>query len=117
VSGYLSVAETLDRVRAQVIERREAWNDAGNTGRPPPEPRILLVPLAPNTTRADASLWRKLAHGRARIAHDRCGQASPFCDFRDIYTLPEAELVQAVNLAEQIVRQDELAAWEVERLP
>ena len=67
-AGFLSVAKTLDTVRAQEIERRERWEAAGNTGRPPPEPRMVLEPLPFKATRADATLWRKQTHGRARVA-------------------------------------------------
>ena len=114
-AGFLSVAETLDTVRAQEIERRERWPAAGNTGRPPSEPRMMLEPLPFNATRADATLWRKLTHGRARVAHDRCGEASPFRDFKHVYAMSEAELVQTVNHAEQIVHQADVAAWQAER--
>jgi hypothetical protein len=113
--GHLSVAETLERLRERALERNRAWRAAGNAGMPPPEPPAPLEPVPPNAIRADAELWQRLAYGRARVAHDRCEQASPFRDFREIYAMLEADLVQAVNHAEQMVHQAKLEAWQAER--
>ena len=111
----MSVAETLDLLRARELERHRAWKAAGNSGRPPPEPATPIEPWWRNATPADAALWERLAYGRARAAHDRCGHVSPFRHFTHIYAMSETELVQAVNHAEQIVHQTELAAWEAEQ--
>jgi hypothetical protein len=113
--GYLSVAETLQRLRDQESTRNRAWKAAGNTGKPPPEAPMLLEPWSYKATGADAKLWERLAHGRARVAHDRCGEASPFRDLTHIYAMSEADLVQAVNHAEEIVHQAELLAWQAGR--
>jgi hypothetical protein len=111
----LSVADTLQRLRDQESARKRAWKAAGNTGRPLPEPPTPIEPWSDKATCADAALLERLVHGRARVAHDRCGHSSPFRDFTHIYTMSEADLVQAVNHAEQIAHQAELEALRAER--
>src|SRR5262245_31381797 len=110
--GYVSIAETLEKLRDQQTARNRAWKSAGNTGRPPPQPPTPIEPWSHRTSRTEVRLWERLARCRARVAHDRCGQSSPFRDFSHIHAMSEAELVQAVNRAEEIVHQAELAAWE-----
>lgn len=113
--GYLSFAEGLELVRERDKDRYRAWTAAGNTGRPPPRPPTPIEPWSQKANRAEARLWERLARGRARVAHDRCGPSSPFRDFTHIHAMSETELVPAVNRAEEIVHQAELAAWEAER--
>jgi hypothetical protein len=113
--GYLSVAETLQRLHDQESARNLAWKAAGNTGGPPPEPPIPIESWSHGAPPADATLWERLVRGRARVADDRCGQSSPFRDFTHIYAMSEADLVQAVNHAEQLVHLAQFAAWQAER--
>jgi hypothetical protein len=113
--GYLRVAETLELLREREVERHRAWKAAGNIGRPPPEPPTPIEPWSQKATRADATLWDRLARGRARVAYDRSGSLSPFRDFVHIYAMSEADLVEAVNHAEQMVHQAEMEAWQAER--
>jgi len=115
VSGYVSVAETLERLRAQEAKRRATWTAAGNSGSPPPEPPMPFKLLSSDATCADAILWRRLAEGCARAAHSRAERASPFRDFRHISVLPDADLVHLLNKARQLAYQAELAAWQAVR--
>jgi hypothetical protein len=109
-SCHVSFGEALAVACQRERACEDAWRAAGNTGRPPPEPPTPIEPWPHTVTRADATLWERLARGRARVAHDRCGEASPFRDFTHIYAMSEAELVQAINHAEQIVHQAERSA-------
>ena len=93
MGAQLSLAEALERLRAQEAERRKTWKAVGNTGRLPPEPPTPIEPWCHKATHAEATLWERLAWGRARVAHHRCVPSSPFRDFRDIYTMSEADLV------------------------
>jgi hypothetical protein len=108
----IGLAEQLWMARERLEERERAWHAAGNDGNPPPEP---LAPLPSNAGRIARETWRRLAHGRARVAHDRCGETSPFRDFSDIYVHSDADLAPAINQAEKIAHQAELLAWEAER--
>ena len=113
----VSFGEALAVARQRESTREQAWRAAANPGRPPPKPPTLIEPWSHKATHAEATLWERLAPGRARVAHHRCVPSSPFRDFRDIYTMSEADLVQAVNHAEQIVHQAELEAWQAEVSP
>ena len=64
-SPLASIADTLDKACARQKAREDEWLAAGNTGRMPAEP---LEPPPPATARRhDKVLWRKIAHGEARI--------------------------------------------------
>ena len=57
----LSLAMAIERQKARQAE----WNAAGNTGPVPHEP---LEPPPPATARQyDREMWRKIAHGEARL--------------------------------------------------
>jgi hypothetical protein len=63
-SPMASLADTLDMARARQKVREDEWQ-AGNTG---PLPREPLEPPPPATARRyDRQLWRKIAHGEARV--------------------------------------------------
>ena len=113
--GHVSFGEALEAAHTRERARGDGWRAAGNTGRPPPKPPTPIEPWSDRGTRAEATLWGRLARGRARVAHARCGDASPFRDFTRIYAISEVDLLKAVNQAEQIVHEAELAAWEAER--
>jgi len=113
--GRVSFGEALAAACQREKAREEAWRAAGNTGRAPPKPSTPIEPWPHKATGTDAALWQRLARGRARVAHGRCGASSPFRDLAHIYTMSEDDRVQAVNHAEQIVHQAELATWEAER--
>jgi hypothetical protein len=57
----LSLAMAIERQKARQAE----WNAAGNTGSVPREP--LEPPLPATARRYDKELWRKIAHGEARL--------------------------------------------------
>jgi hypothetical protein len=64
-SPMASIATSLDMAWARQKAREDEWRAAGNTGRMPPE---LLEPPPPATARRyDRELWRKIAHGEARV--------------------------------------------------
>jgi hypothetical protein len=63
-SPMVSLADTLDAACARQKAREDEWR-AGNTG---PLPREPLEPPPPATARRyDRELWRKIAHGEARV--------------------------------------------------
>ena len=113
--GHVDFGEALEAACQRERAREEAWRAAGKTGRPPPKPPTPIEPWSDKATRADATLWERLARGRARVAHVRSGQASPYRDFGHICAMSEADLVQAINHAERIVHRAELDAWQSER--
>ena len=64
-SPLAGLADSLDMACARRRAREDEWQAAGNTGRMPPEP---LEPPPPATARRyDRELWRKIAHGEARV--------------------------------------------------
>jgi hypothetical protein len=64
-SPMASLADSLDMARARQKVREDEWRGAGNTG---PVPREPLEPPPPATkSRYDRELWRKIAHGEARV--------------------------------------------------
>ena len=103
-------AEKLLAVLTAAGERALAW--ARGVGPYPHEP---LSALPPNATRADARLWRRLAEARALVVHDECGPASPFRELCDAYQLSDADLLLAVNRAEQLAREAEHATRKAEQ--
>src|SRR5262245_42787134 len=113
--GHVSFGEALEAAHIRERARGDAWRAAGNMGEPPPKPPTPIEPWSGQATRAEAILWARLAHGRARVAHVRSGQASPFRDFAHIYDMSDSDLVRAVNQAEQIAHQARLNAWHAER--
>jgi hypothetical protein len=63
-SPLSSIADTLDMACARQKAREDEWQ-AGNTG---PLLREPLEPPPPATARRyDRELWRKIAHGEARV--------------------------------------------------
>jgi hypothetical protein len=63
-SPMASLADSFDAVWARRKAREDEWR-AGNTG---PLPREPLEPPPPATARRyDRELWRKIAHGEARV--------------------------------------------------
>ena len=64
-SPLASIADSLDMACARQKAREDEWQAAGNTG---PLPREPLEPPPPATARRyDRELWRKIAHGEARV--------------------------------------------------
>ena len=64
-SPTASIALSLDMACARQKARENEWQAAGNTG---PVPREPLEPPPPATARRyDRELWRKIAHGEARV--------------------------------------------------
>ena len=90
-AGHLSFGAALEAA----CRRRAAWRAAGNTG---PYPSKPWRPAAPNATRAEREMWRKLTNGWARVLARR--QPSLFRDLREIYVMSDAELLEAINRAE-----------------
>jgi len=63
-SPMSSIADSLDMAWARQKAREDEWQ-AGNTG---PLPREPLEPPPPATAkRYERELWRKIAHGEARV--------------------------------------------------
>ena len=64
-SPTADIALSLEMAWARQKAREDEWRAAGNTGPVPPEP---LEPPPPATARRyDRELWRKIAHGEARV--------------------------------------------------
>jgi hypothetical protein len=64
-SPMANIVDSLDMAIERQKTRQAEWRAAGNTGRMPHEP---LEPPPPATARRyDKELWRKIAHGEARV--------------------------------------------------
>jgi hypothetical protein len=64
-SPTASIGLSLEMALARQKAREDEWQAAGNTGPVPSEP---LEPPPPATARRyDRELWRKIAHGEARV--------------------------------------------------
>jgi hypothetical protein len=64
-SPMASLADSLDMAITRQEAQQDEWQAAGNTGHVPREP---LEPPPPATARQyDRELWRKIAHGEARV--------------------------------------------------
>jgi hypothetical protein len=90
-SAPASIAAALEAAR----RRAQAWRASGNSGSPPPEP---LAPPPDGATRAERERWRELAHGRARLL-SMDGTEEGLARLRELYAMPDAELLQALNRA------------------
>jgi hypothetical protein len=64
-SPVASLADSLEMARARQKAREHEWRAAGNTGPVPREP--LELPPPATARRYDRELWRKIAHGEARV--------------------------------------------------
>ena len=90
-SPLASLADSLDMSAARRKAREDEWQAAGNTGRMPPEP---LEPPPPATARRyDRELWRKIAHGEARVLFlpDKPDE------LRAAYAMSDADLARSIN--------------------
>ena len=89
-SPLASIADTLDAACARRKAREDEWQ-AGNTG---PLPREPLEPPPPATARRyDRELWRKIAHGEARVLFlpDKPDE------LRAAYAMSDADLARTIN--------------------
>ena len=89
-SPLSSIADTLDIACARQKAREDEWR-AGNTG---PLPREPLEPPPPATARRyDRELWRKIAHGEARVLFlpDKPDE------LRAAYAMNDADLARTIN--------------------
>jgi hypothetical protein len=91
-SPLSSIADSLDMAWARQKAREDEWQAAGNTGRMPPEP---LEPPPPATARRyDRELWRKIAHGEARLLFLLNGK---FDELRAAYAMSDEDLWRTVS--------------------
>lgn len=98
--GQVTIAAALEALWRRSEERAQAWRAAGNSGAPPPEPVPLMRPLRDGATRAERELWRKLAHGHARILYLN-GTEEGLTRLRELYAMSDADLATAINQGAQ----------------
>jgi hypothetical protein len=92
-TGHIGFGEALEAALRRSRERAQAWRAAGNSGRPPLEP---FPSLPDSATRAERERWRKLAEGRARLL-SLDGTEEGLARLHELYAMPDAELLQALN--------------------
>ena len=94
--GGTSIAKSLATARLRHKEQQFAWTAAGNSGSPPLGP--LYAP-GPGASRRGRELWRRLAHGRARVLHmgHETDGTSPFKSLGEAYGLSDEALLTAIN--------------------
>ena len=90
-SPLSSIADTLDIACARRKAREDEWQAAGNTGPLPREP--LGPPPPPTARRYNRELWRKIAHGEARVLFlpDKPDE------LRAAYAMSDADLARTIN--------------------
>jgi hypothetical protein len=93
--AYGGIALSLEIACERQKTREEAWRAAGNTSRMPPEP---LEPPLENGTRREREIWRKIAHGRARVVFMPNGK---FDELRAAYAMNDADLWRTVSQREE----------------
>jgi hypothetical protein len=103
-ANALSITASLGAARVHHEHRQAAWTAAGHVGRPPQGP---LYTLDSNATRGERDLWRKLAHGRARVLHigHETDGTSPFSSLAAAYAMTDEALLSAIN------RHPNAAVW------
>jgi hypothetical protein len=90
-SRLASIADTLDKACARQKAREDEWRGAGNTG---PLPREPLEPPPPATARRyDRELWRKIAHGEARVLF----LPDKLNELRSAYAMSDEDLWRTVS--------------------
>jgi hypothetical protein len=103
-ANAMSITASLEAARVRQKQRQAAWTAAGHVGIPPHGPLYALDPRAP---RGERDLWRKLAHGRARVLHigHETDGTSPFTSLAEAYAMNDEALLSAIN------RHPSAAVW------